>query len=191
MGSIWAIQAFWLALALPGFALLWRFDRASLHGGVLDGFARSYLISFVLLTPFSVLGHLCEWPLWTLSGAYLVAVALALVSLADDPSWLARPRWPGIAAAVGGGLLLIDLCFGMRAGTHSGGDAGYHIARIRLISELGLNSWDPLIADRRIDAVYHTNLYHALIAASAQLTRSDPAWAWLEVWPFAKLLTIA
>ncbi|HEY2733178.1 MAG TPA: hypothetical protein VGI70_04300, partial [Polyangiales bacterium] len=132
-----------------------------------------------------------EWPLWTLSSAYLIAIAIALFSLADDPSWLKRPRWPGIAAAVGGGLLLIDLVFGARAGTHAGGDAGYHIARVRLISEIGLNSWDPLIADRRIDSVYHTNLYHALIAMSAQLTRSDPAWAWLEVWPFAKLLTVA
>jgi hypothetical protein len=191
MGSIWAIQAFWLLLALPGFALLWRYDRASLRGGVLAGLARSYLASFMWLTPISVLGHIWHWPLWTLSAWYLLGLGLGLLSLACDSSWLRRPRLPGTAAALGGALLLLDLVLGARAGTHAGGDAGYHIARVRVLLELGLNSWDPLIADLRIDSVYHTNLYHALLACSAQLTRSDPGWAWLEAWPFAKLLTAA
>jgi hypothetical protein len=191
MRSIWAAQAFWLLLALPGFALLWRCDRASLRGGVRSGVARSYLASFMLLTPISVLGHIWLWPLWTLSGAYLLALALGLFSLAHDPSWLRRPHVPSIAAGLSGLLLLADLLLGARAGTHVGGDAGYHIARVRMLLDLGLNSWDPLIEDLRLDSVYHTNLYHALIACSAQLLHTDPGTAWLAIWPFAKLLTAA
>ena len=189
--AFWALQAFWLALALPGFALLWHWDRASLAGGSLAGLARCYLASLAVLTPVSVVGHVCQWPLWTLSGAYLAAVAAAIAVLVADPSWCTRPRWPGAVAAIGGTLLLLDLSMGARAGTHLEGDAGYHVARVRQLLELGLNNWDPLIADLRLEPVYHTNLYHALIASSAQLVGCDPVLAWLEVWPFAKLLCAA
>jgi hypothetical protein len=191
MLSLALLPLFWLALALPGFACLWRWDRISLEGGALAALARSYLASFMLLTPLAVLGYALHLPLYVFSGAVLVALAWALGSLARDRSWLGRPRWPGVAAAIGGTLVGLDFLMGAAAGTHLGGDAGYHVARVRSLMELGFNNWDPLIDGQHFDLVYHTNLYHALIACGAQLTGNDPGSAWLQTWPFAKLLTAA
>lgn len=206
MSHLWWIQLFWLALAVPGCAALRRWDPASLRCGFLFGLGRSYLASLTLLTPISVLGYTLHWPLWSLSGAYLAAVALGLVSLGSSvPSLVAtRTRrraqaggWqrafskPSMLAALGGSVVCIDLALSLRTGTHLHGDAGYHIARVRMLIVEGLNNWDPIVAQQRPDVIYHTNLYHALIAVSAQLTRSDATLAWLAVWPFAKLLATA
>jgi hypothetical protein len=182
---------FWLALALPGFALLWQLDREALRGGFLFGLGRAYLASFMLLTPSCVLGYTLELPLATLSGSYVLSVLLACAALIWDRSWLHALRRPSALAAIGGIWLCCDMWLGLRAGTHVEGDAGYHIARIRMLLDSGLCNWDPLVAQPRLDTIYHTNLYHALIASSAQLTGQDAGAAWLGTWPFAKLLTAA
>lgn len=186
-----SLLIFWLALALPGFALLWQLDREALRGGFLFGLGRAYLASFMLLTPSSVVGYVLELPLALLSGSYLLLVAAACGVLIWDRSWLRAVRRPSALAAVGGIWLCCDMWLGLRAGTHVEGDAGYHIARIRLLLDSGLCNWDPLVADPHFDPIYHTNLYHALIASSAQLTHQDPGAAWIATWPFAKLLTAA
>jgi len=188
-----SLLVFWLALALPGFALLWHVDREALRGGFLFGLGRSYLASWMLLTPSCVLGYVLELPLALFTGTYVIAVLAACAALLYDRSWLRvlRRRRPSALAAVGGIWLACDVLLGLRAGTHIEGDAGYHIARVRLLLEAGLSNWDPLVAQPRFDAIYHTNLYHALIASSAQLTRQDAGVAWVATWPFAKLLTAA
>ena len=186
-----SLLLFWLALALPGFALLWQLDREALRGGFLFGLGRSYLASFMLLTPSSVLGYTLQLPLWTLSGTYLVCLGVAGAALLRDRSWVHTLRRPSALAAVGGIWLCFDMWLGLRAGTHVQGDAGYHIARVRLLVDAGLCNWDPLVAAPTFDPIYHTNLYHALIASSAQLTGQDAGTAWIATWPFAKLLTAA
>ena len=90
---------------------------------------------------------------------------------------LTRPRI-SVIACIAIALIAADMLLGLRAGSNFGGDARYHAARIRGLVDLGFNNWDPLVPGPRFDDVYHTNLYHALIAASANLTGIDPAMAW-------------
>jgi hypothetical protein len=188
MWKLWLIQLFWLVLALPGYAAVRRWDPASLERGFMFALARSYLASIALLTPVSVLAYFWHWPLWTLSAAYAAAVLLGLHALWRHRLPLPKPSW---LAAVSCVLIALDLWIGLRAGAHTQGDAGYHIARVRMLLVEGLSNWDPIVAQPRLDIIYHTNWYHALIAVSAQLTGSDAALAWLATWPFAKLLIAA
>jgi hypothetical protein len=126
-----------------------------------------------------------------MSAAIAFAVALAVVGLARDRYWLTLFGKPSLAAAICGMWLAFDLWLGARAGSHVEGDAGFHLARIRLLGAYGFNNWDPLLSGQHFEPIYHTNLYHSLIAACAQLTRLDPGAAWVWVWPFAKLLAAA
>jgi hypothetical protein len=192
MARLWLIQVFWIALALPGYALVRSWDRESLRRGFLFGLARCYLASFALLTPLAVLGYWLSWPLWPLSSAVVVGVVVgAAVLVRDRHAFVAALRKPTALAAVSCILIGCDIWLGLRAGAHTQGDAGYHIARVRMLIEDGLSNWDPIVAQPRLDIIYHTNLYHALIAVSGQLTGSDAAIAWLATWPFAKLLVAA
>jgi hypothetical protein len=192
---LWAhvigIQIFWLLLGLPGLACLQRFDPTSLERGALSAIGRSYLLSLLLLTPVSVLGYIVRAPLWVLSTACVVAIALSAPVLWRDRRWLRLFARPGVAATACGIWVAFDLWLGVRVGSHVQGDAGYHVARIRSLIALGFNNWDPLLGAEHFEAVYHTNLYHALIAASAQLARVDPGAAWIWVWPFLKLMAAA
>jgi hypothetical protein len=192
MSKLWLIQLFWLALALPGYALLRRWDRASLERGFLFGLARCYLASFCVLTPVAVLGYWRNWPLWSLSSVCVSGVLVGGAVLArDHRALVAALRTPNTLAAISCMLIGFDLWLGLRAGSHTQGDAGYHIARVRMLMAEGLSNWDPIVQQPRLDIIYHTNLYHALIAVSGQLTGSDATVAWLATWPFAKLLVAA
>jgi hypothetical protein len=186
-----AVLTFWLLLGLPGLAWLQRFDPASLERGGLSVIARAYFASLALLTPVSALGFLVGAPLWILSAWALIAIGVAAVALARDRRWLELLRPPSAAALACGLWLAFDLWVGARAGSHVQGDAGFHIARIRLIAAFGFNNWDPLLSGHQFEPIYHSNLYHALIAATSQVTRLDPGAVWVWVWPLAKLLAAA
>lgn len=191
MVRLWLILVFWLALALPGYALTQRWDRESLERGLMFGLARCYLASFTLLTPAVVLGYWLHWPVWSLSVVYVAAVSWGAWALVREGRALfarIRPNWLAAFSCV---LIGFDLWLGLRAGAHTLGDAGYHIARVRMLMAEGLSNWDPIVQHPQRDLIYHTNLYHALIAVSGQLTRSDAALAWIATWPFAKLLMAA
>lgn len=190
---MWVILAFWIFLAVPGFACLCRFDRASLEGGWLAVIVRSYVASVVLLTPISVLGYVFHWSVAALSLAYLALVVAGVALIIRDRT---RAAWLGYAelsliAVLGACFLLFDAWVGARVGSHVQGDAAYHIARVRMLLDNHLGSWDPLLPGLQFEAVYHTNIYHALIAASAHLGGVDPGVAWVWVWPFAKLMLAA
>jgi len=192
MARLCLIQLFWIALALPGYALVRSWDPESLRRGFLFGLARCYLASFALLTPLAVLGYWLSWPLWPLSSAVVVGMAVgASILVHDRRALIVALRKPNLLAAVSCMLIGFDLWLGLRAGAHTQGDAGYHIARVRMLIADGLSNWDPIVAQPRLDIIYHTNLYHALIAVSGQLTGGDAAIAWLATWPFAKLLVAA
>jgi hypothetical protein len=211
---MWTLFAIWLSLPIPGLALLLRFDRASLAHGALPSALRACAVSWILLTPVSVLGYLFHWPVAVLSAAWVALLAAALgaiwrmrtrfaraeqaPSVADgdgaarSESAPARSRWRlGVAALVGVAWLAFDVWLGARVGSHVQGDAGFHVARIRMLLGSGLGSWDPLLEGRQFEPIYHTNLYHAWLAVSAQLARVDPGAAWIWAWPFAKLMIAA
>jgi hypothetical protein len=58
---------------------------------------------------------------------------------------------------------------------------------VRMLLVHGFNSWDPLVPGGRFDDVYHSNVYHALIASSAQLVGLQAPAAWAFALFFAKL----
>jgi hypothetical protein len=98
-----AVALFFALLALPGLAILRRLHRPMLGEGVFAAIGPAYLASLAILTPVSVLGFLLRWPIEVLAAAYVVAIAIALVSLWPDlrrgwvdralvrPGWLGRP----------------------------------------------------------------------------------------------------
>jgi hypothetical protein len=92
-----------------------------------------------------------------------------------------------VLALVVGLLLLADMVMSLRVGSHFGGDARYHIARVRILLDHGFNNWDPLVPGQRFDAIYHSNLYHALIACAGQLSGQAAPEAWAYTWAWAKL----
>lgn len=211
---MWTLIVIWLSLPLPGLALLLRFDRTSLAHGVLPAALRACIASLMLLTPVSVLGYLFHWPVAVLSTAWVALVVAALAALwsmrarlsraesspadgptegarrASEPGSRTRQRL-GVAACAGVAWLAFDVWLGARVGSHVQGDAGFHLAKVRMLLGSGLGSWDPLVEGQQFEPIYHTNLYHAWIAASAQLARVDPGAAWVWVLPFAKLMVAA
>jgi hypothetical protein len=189
-----AVASFFALLALPGLALLRRVQRPLLGEGMLAAIGPAYLASLALLTPVSVLGYTLRWPIAVLSGAYVVAVVLAVVALWPD-LWraLATRAWPrpGWLSVVVGVLIAGDLLLAARAGGHPAGDAHYHVGRIRSLIDHGFQSWDPFSPARAFDGAYHTNLYHALLACAGKLLGAKAFEVWAYALPWTKLLYAA
>jgi hypothetical protein len=181
-----AIALYWLLLGLPGFVLLRRYLPAALECGGVGAVSISYLASFVVLSPVSIAAYVLHLPFWVFSVAVALVLALALAWCVRERAHfvLRRPSWIAVACSA---LIAADMLLGLRVGSNFGGDGRYHVARVRILLDLGFNNWDPLVPGHRFDAVYHTNLYHALIGASAQLTGIQAAAAWALCWFWAKL----
>src|SRR5205085_10713593 len=94
---------------------------------------------------------------------------------------------PSPLAILAATLITGDLLIALRAGSHVSGDARYHAARVRMLLTHGFNNWDPLVPGHRFDLVYHSNLYHALIADGAKLSGLDGPAGWAFALFFAKL----
>ncbi|HEX7477888.1 MAG TPA: hypothetical protein VF331_08780 [Polyangiales bacterium] len=182
---------FWIALFIPGFALVRRLDPAALRDGPLSTLARSYLGTFALLTPLSVAGYVFRLPLAVFSYGLVACVVAGVLWLCIDRGWLRELRWPTALGVCCSAILAADMVLGARVGTNLGGDAGFHIARARMLADHGFNSWDPLVAGHRFEPIYHSNIYHALLAAGAQLCRTHPGTLWITAWPWAKLMSAA
>lgn len=200
-----SISLFWLALGVPGFALLRRCMPQALEGGGPSVLALSYLASFTLLSPVSLLGYAFALPIAVLSSAVVVLTLAGVASLAHElraervraerqgPGPHQNPvAWPAISPLVLAvcAMLFADALYGFFRGTHFGGDAGYHIARVRLLLTHGFNGIDPLAAGGT-EPVYRANLYHALIASAADLTDTTARQAWFGTWSWAKLVSAA
>ena len=148
----------------------------------------SYLAGCALLTPISVLGYVLHWPITVLSSAYVLLVGAGISSLGSRArAFVPLPsvRW---LSAVVGVLLVADVLISARVGSHGLGDAHYHVGRIRSLIDQGLQSWDPYVAPGRFDSAYHTNLYHALLAAAARLHGLDAFEVWAYALPWTKVL---
>jgi len=177
---------FWLSLLAPGACLhaLLRPRSEPVH--TLEVVAVGYVLSFALLAPGCIVGYALELPLWTLSAAIVVQVGVALLWLGRR-LWQQRPRvafepWALIAAAA----LFVLLLHAAAMGGHLVNDADFHLARVRFLYDHGLSNRDPYTATG-FTHPYHTNLLHALVAAGAQLTHTDPLEFWQATLPFAKL----
>jgi hypothetical protein len=185
------IAAFWLLLWIPGYTALRRFRPQALEGGILSAASLGYLASFALLSPISIAGYLWHLPLEVLSVAIVLAVVIGAFFLIRD---LIRTRtWPRFELVEALAVLVIvtDMVMGLRAGGYLNGDARFHIARIRMLLSYGFNSWDAVLPGHKLEAAYHSNLYHALMASAAQLTRQEAPEAWVFTWFWAKLFAAA
>src|SRR5690242_2978300 len=90
-----AVALYWLLLGLPGFVLLKRYLPAALASGGLGAVALSYVASFVVLSPVSILGYLLHLPLWVFSAVVAIAIAVSVewcVRRRGELVW-SRPSW--------------------------------------------------------------------------------------------------
>jgi hypothetical protein len=187
-----AVACFWLVLCLPGYAFLRRFFPDALDGGAPSTVALSYLASLALLCPISVVGYVLHLPLFVLSGSILLSVLGAAIWLARHSRFPQRWPTPSLIAILVGLLIAGDAIVGLHAGSYiTTGDGPFHVARVRMLVTYGFNSWDPLMASRRFDPIYHTNIYHALMGAAAQLTRRSAPEVWIYTLFWAKLVSAA
>ncbi len=179
---------FWLALVLPGFAILCHLDRTQLRSGLLGTLGLSYLATFGLLVPISILCYLLHLPIAVFGLACVLLVIAGGIEITRRRWW--RRAGKLIAGALGVELLIvaIDLVWGARLGGLFMGDPYLHLARIRHLYDHGLTNDDPFVAGGHFFAIYHTNLLHALYAACAWVTRVDYLSVWHAALPFAKLL---
>ncbi len=184
-------QIFWALLALPGYALLQRVWPSARAGGLLHLLGLSYVASFALLSPVSIVSYALGLPLWVFSAACVLTVAAALVALGAGRAdrelvGLLREEsvWPWL-------VLGAHLVLQARVGGYLLGDAHTHIGRIRYLLEHGFSNRDIYLADYHFHHIYHTNLLYALYASLAQLTQQQylDTWFWTQAW--AKLLVAA
>ncbi len=179
---------FWLALALPGYAVVRRFWPDDLKAGLLGTISVSYFTSLALLSPVSILCYISRAPLAVFSFACILAVAVAAIDVTRQKAW--RPLGSLLIAALGVELLIVilDMALGARNGSFISGDARIHLARIRFLIDHGFSNDDPSVAVRYFFPIYHTNLLHALFAACCQITRQDHFGVWFVSLAWAKLL---
>jgi hypothetical protein len=184
-------QLFWALLALPGYALLRRTWPAVREGGLLPVLGLSYVASFALLSPVSIVSYVLGLPLWVFSTACVLAVAVALFALGRGRAdrelvtmLRAETPWPWL-------VLGAHLALQARVGGYLLGDAHTHIGHIRYLLEHGFSNRDIYLADYHFHHIYHTNLLYALYASLAQLTHQPylDTWFWTQAW--AKLLVAA
>ena len=182
---------YWLLLSVPGYSILCRLDRRQLSSGLLGTLSLSYLATFVLLSPISIVCYLLNLPV----GVFSVAIALLILAGLFDIIRSGRWRDVGklIAAAVGIELLVLaaNALLEARVGVFLRGDAYVHLARIRQLLDHGFTNADPFVAGDYFYSIYHTNLWHALYAAGTWLTGLDHLGFWHASLPLAGLLLTA
>ena len=178
---------FWLALLLPGYALVRRYWPEEVKSGLLGTIGLSYVLVVGALSVVSLVGYWMRLPLMVLSGACVVAVVAGLEELIRRGWWrdLGRLLLAGVCVE----MLIVagDMVLGARVGAYMGGDATLHVARIRFLLDNGLSNIDPYVGCH-FYPVYHTNITHALHAACAQLTGADQFAVWHLGLVWSKLL---
>ena len=140
MLSLWA---FWLVLMLPGVAIAGRFAPRDLCSGSLGTIAISTFWSFALLSPVAIVGYLLHLPVAFISAAVGVAVVAGVWELTRQRSWRLLGRCMLAGLGLESLVLAADLVAGGSLGSFIGGDAMFHIARVRMLLEHGLNNWGP------------------------------------------------
>ncbi len=178
-----------LLLLLPGLALARRLAPDELRGGLLPGIAASWMTLLVVLAPLVIVGYLFGAPLWALNALLVAAIAWGALDA------LRRRAWKGAGALLAGAgafallVLAIDLYLSYRHGAILDNDSRVHIARIRFLMEHGLTNSDPFIRTPHEYPypIYHTNLWHALVASVSSLTGLDPVETWFNALVVSKL----
>jgi hypothetical protein len=181
---------FWFFLFFPGYALCRWQKLDDLKIGFLGACATSYLASFFLLSPISILAYWLELPLWVFSLNYLAFVIGAIIVIVIKGWWRELSSYSSDSPVADVVILLILFFFlygSMMSGPFQSGDAWFHISRIRFLLVNGVSNADPFIG-KGFSPWYHTNVYHVLFASGVQLTRVELFDFWYYTLPWAKFI---
>lgn len=188
--SLHPFDLWWLLSVLPGLALLRRLGLW-LDQGPFAALSASYAATFVLLSPIAIVGYAFGLPVAGLAYASIALIALATFDLTwhvlERERW-PRPAWTWLLGALVAAMMAADYWASQRVGSYRIGDAHYHMGKIRMLMDHGFVNWDPFVPGGMFDLVYHSNLYHALIAAFGQHSELAGYEAWSRVLPWTKLV---
>lgn len=189
MPSALFIALAWGLLALPGYALLRRFCPGYLRMGWLGTLSLSYLYTFALLTPWSIVCYLLHLPVSAFTVVIALLITVAILMIGQEGYWktltLSRSSFIEVAGSL---LLLFSMYLSSRVGAITSGDGRFHIARVRMLLDHGFNNWDPSYFPHHFARVYHTNILHALVASISQLSQQNYLNAWVFSLPWAQLI---
>lgn len=188
MGSLTLL--YWIALLLPGYALVRLFAPDNVREGLPGVIAISMLGAFALLSPINIIGHTFEAPLWIFSATVLLLIVASVIFITKRRWW--RDIRSLLIAAVSIELLVlaVDLVLSARAGSFMIGDAVIHLSRISLLGGQGMTNGHPFFGGEYFFPTYHTNILHALMASCGQLTPFDHLEVWWAARPLGAMLAI-
>jgi hypothetical protein len=196
---------FWACFLLPGYALcrgcfpgLARFGGPkgafgwpSADASILSRVAYAYAGSFLLASPFSLLGYITGAPLGCFSAALVVLVVLGALGLVRTRPDLRLPRLEAWLPYLG---IVALLWLQGRVGAWLdglNGDVTVYLGRMRVLLEHGFTNRDIYLSEYRFQHVYHHNLLLAVYASIAQLTGQTQLVTWLHTEVWAKLCVAA
>ena len=179
----------WVALAIPGYALVRRLIPEEMKSGFFGVLAVSYLGTFTLLAPISILCYLLRAPVMAIS----VAMVALIVMGAGYLSW--RRGWGALVKSVRPVLVLplliiaVNMVMSARSGSLLTGDTRTHVSRVRFIVDHGITNEEPYVGKGYFFPPYHTNLLHAVLAGIVRLTGADALSVWFVSRAWALLVT--
>ncbi|MFT7618430.1 MAG: hypothetical protein ACI97A_002073 [Planctomycetota bacterium] len=182
---------FWIAFLIPGFAFTRRWDQALHHGGFLSSIAVSFMGSVCLCVPMVLVGYLFALPISLVSTGIVALVVWGLVDIKRTGGGQALRVQAKDLLRLESLVLGFTLIIQSRVGSYMGGDGLIHLARVRHILDHGLTNIDPFIKGDFFYPLYHTNIYHALLASCTQLTGVDYLEVWYGILPVLVLLVAA
>ncbi len=180
--------AFWLLLLLPGVALARRLAPRDLESPPIVGVAVAYVVLLACLAPLVVVGYLLHAPIWMLSALLAGLVLWGGWDCTRGGRWKSFGKVLLSAACLEMLVVLADMVLSQRVGGMLGADARIHLTRVRFLFEHGLTNLDPFVAAQYPYPAYHTNLWHALLAAGAKLCAIDPLAMWFGSLAASKLM---
>lgn len=180
--------AFWLLLLLPGWALARRLAPRDLDSPPIVGVAVCYVCLFACLAPLVVVGYLVNAPIEALAILLGAAILWGGWELVRRGSWRGAGKVVLAAACLEMLVVVVDMAMAQRVGSVLGADARIHLTRVRFLHEHGLSNLDPFVAEPFPYPIYHTNLWHALLAAGSRVCGIDPLAMWFGSLAATKLM---
>lgn len=155
-----------------------RWSPGLTKGGLLSTISVSFLASTAALMPFVILGFLIRIPLIAVSGLIVLFVVLGLIDIVRSGAWRQWKEQSISVLRIEAAVLAVGCFIQYRVGSLMGADALIHMARVRQMTDHGLTNADPFIKGDFFYPIYHTNIYHVLLASCSQLTQVH----YLDVW---------
>ncbi|MCB9707196.1 MAG: hypothetical protein H6714_00195 [Myxococcales bacterium] len=181
----------WGILILPGLAVARRLFPDDLRNGSLGTVSISYLCSFALLSPLVIPCYWLELPLWTFTSVIVVVVGVGAYDAIRELGTYKPSISISVVSVLGSLVLIADLTLSAIYGGYMDGDAAFHTSRIRMLTDHGFNNWDPYLYPHQFSSVYHTSIYHALIACISHFTKQSYLLSWSVTLLWAKLVSAA